>query len=162
LIDTVGTLAHPTRLESILELYCGIGTFGIFLAREASAVTGFDENAVAIEDANYNAAQQRLTNCRFTAKPVARVVRDLVNEKRTFDCVVMDPPREGVDRKTLESLVRLNPSRIVYISCDAATLARDLKMLTDGGFRPGRIQPIDLFPQTHHFETVVELIKKSV
>ncbi|MBI3811932.1 MAG: 23S rRNA (uracil(1939)-C(5))-methyltransferase RlmD [Nitrospirae bacterium] len=160
LIDTVRTFARPTSLESVLELHCGIGTFGIFLARKASALTGFDENEVAIGDANHNAIQQGLTNCRFTAKPVARAVRDLVNEKKTFDCIVMDPPREGVHRKTLESLVRLNPSRIVYVSCDPATLARDLKILTDGGFRPGRLQPIDLFPQTYHLETVVELIKK--
>lgn len=159
LIDTVRTFAHPTPLESVLELHCGIGTFGIFLAREASALTGFDENEVAIGDANYNAKQQGLTNCRFTAKPVVRAVRDLANEKKMFNCVVMDPPREGVDRKTLEALVRLNPSRIVYVSCDPATLARDLKILTDNGFRTGRIQPIDLFPQTYHLETVAELIK---
>ncbi|MEK6683836.1 MAG: 23S rRNA (uracil(1939)-C(5))-methyltransferase RlmD [Nitrospirota bacterium] len=159
LIDTVRMLAQPTGLESVLELYCGIGTFGIFLAREASALTGFDENEVAVGDANYNALQQGLTNCRFTAKPVDRAVRDLVNEKKMFDCVVLDPPREGVDRRTLESLIRLNPSRIVYVSCDPATLARDLKILTDSGFHPGRIQPIDLFPQTYHLETVAELIK---
>lgn len=159
LIDTVRTFAQPTSLESVLELYCGIGTFGIFMAREASALTGFDENEVAIGDASYNAIQQGLTNCRFTAKPVARAVRDMVNEKKTFDCVVMDPPREGLDRKTLESLIRLNPSRIVYVSCDPATLARDLKILADSGFRPGRLQPIDLFPQTYHLETVAELIK---
>jgi 23S rRNA (uracil1939-C5)-methyltransferase len=120
---------------------------------------GFDENAVAVEDANYNARQQGLTNCRFVAKPVEQAVKDMVSEKATFDCVVLDPPREGVDRKTLESLIRLQPSRIVYVSCDPATLARDLKILTDGGYRPGRIQPIDLFPQTFHLETVAEMVR---
>jgi 23S rRNA (uracil1939-C5)-methyltransferase len=159
LIDTVRTFVQPTRIESILELYCGIGTFGIFLAREASALTAFDENEVAVEDANHNAIQQGLTNCRFTAKPVEQAVRDLVNEKKMFDCVIMDPPREGVNRKTLALLIRLNPSRIVYVSCDPATLARDLKILTDSGYRPGRIQPVDLFPQTYHLEAVAELIK---
>jgi 23S rRNA (uracil1939-C5)-methyltransferase len=159
LIDTVRTLAQPIGLKSVLELYCGIGTFGIFLAREAAAVTGFDENEIAVADANYNAMQPGLTTGRFTAKPVARAVRDLVNEKRTFDCVVLDPPREGPDRKTLVSLIQLKPSKIIYISCDPATLSRDIKVLTEAGYRPGRIQPIDLFPQTYHLETVAELIK---
>jgi 23S rRNA (uracil1939-C5)-methyltransferase len=159
LIDAVRTLAQPIGLKSVLELYCGIGTFGIFLAREAASVTGFDENEVAIGDANYNSLQPGLTAGRFTAKPVARAVKDLVNEKKTFDCVVLDPPREGVDRKTLMSLIQLKPSKIIYISCDPATLSRDIKVLTEGGYRPGRIQPIDLFPQTYHLETVAELIK---
>ena len=161
LIETVQTFASLNGKESILELHCGIGTFGIFLAREAASLVGFDENEVAVQDANFNARQQGLTNCTFAAKPVEHAVSDLAEEKKTFDCVVLDPPREGVDRRTLESLIRLNPSRIVYVSCNPATLARDLKILIDGGFRPGRIQPIDLFPQTYHLETVAEMIRTS-
>ena len=161
LIETVQTFAAPSGKESVLELHCGIGTFGIFLAREAASLAGFDENEVAVQDANYNARQQGLTNCTFTAKPVERAVRELVEEKKMFDCVVLDPPREGVDRRTMESLIRLNPSRIVYVSCNPATLARDLKILNDGGFRPGRLQPIDLFPQTFHLETVAEMVRVS-
>jgi 23S rRNA (uracil1939-C5)-methyltransferase len=159
LIDTVRIFAALSGNESVLELYCGIGTFGIFLAREAASLAGFDENEIAVQDANYNARQQGLTNCTFTAEPVERALSDLADENKTFDCVVLDPPREGVDRKTMESLIRLNPSRIVYVSCNPATLARDLKILIDGGFRPGRIQPIDLFPQTFHLETVAEVIR---
>ncbi len=159
LIDTVRTFASLSGKESVLELYCGIGNFGLFLGQKASTLIGFDENKVAVEDANYNARQQGLTNSLFTAKPVDQAVRDMVSEKKTFDCVVLDPPREGVDRKTMELLIRLKPSKIVYVSCDPATLSRDLKILTDGGYRPARIQPIDLFPQTYHLETVAELIK---
>jgi len=159
LIETVRTFAALSGKESVLELHCGIGTFGIFLAREAAGLLGFDENEIAVQDANYNARQQGLTNCSFTARPVEHAVSELGDEKKTFDCVVLDPPREGVDRRTMESLIRLDPSRIVYVSCNPATLARDLKILIDGGFRPGRIQPIDLFPQTYHLETVAEMIK---
>ena len=159
LIDTVLTFASLSGRESVLELYCGIGTFGIFLAREAAALAGFDENEVAVEDANYNARQSGLTNARFEAKPVELAVSELADRKKTFDCVVLDPPREGVNRRTLESLLQMKPSRIVYVSCDPATLSRDLKILIDGGYRPGRLQPIDLFPQTYHLETVAELVK---
>ncbi|MBI3610573.1 MAG: 23S rRNA (uracil(1939)-C(5))-methyltransferase RlmD [Nitrospirae bacterium] len=159
LIDTVRTFARLTGRESVLELYCGIGTFGLFLAREATRLIGFDENGIAVEDANYNARQQGLANGLFTAKPVEQAVAGLVAEKRTFDCVVMDPPRKGMDRKTLRSLTELAPSRIVYVSCNPATLARDLKILTGSGYRLGRLQPIDLFPQTYHLETVAELIR---
>jgi 23S rRNA (uracil1939-C5)-methyltransferase len=159
LIETVETFAALTGRESVLELYCGIGTFGIFLAREASALAGFDENVIAVEDANYNARQQGLPNALFIAKPIEQAVLDLIGEGKMFERIILDPPREGVGRETLESLTRLNPSRIVYVSCDPATLARDLKILTDGGYRPGRIQPIDLFPQTAHLETVAELIR---
>jgi len=156
LIETVRTFASLTGKDSVLELYSGIGTFGIFLAQEA-ALTGFDENMIAVEDANYNARQQGLTNCRFKAEPVEQAVEYLVEQGRQFDRIIMDPPREGMNRNTLERLPRLHPSRIVYVSCDTATLARDLKILTDLGFRLGRVQPIDLFPQTFHLETVAEL-----
>jgi 23S rRNA (uracil1939-C5)-methyltransferase len=159
LIETVRTFAELTGNESVLELHCGIGTFGIFLAREAAELIGFDENDVAVQDANYNARRLGLTIGRFEAKPVERAVRTLIEEGKKFDRVILDPPREGMDRKTLESLIRLQPSRIVYVSCDPATLARDLKILTDDGFRPGRIQPVDLFPQTYHLETVAEMIR---
>jgi 23S rRNA (uracil1939-C5)-methyltransferase len=159
LIETVRTFAALTGKESVLELHCGIGTFGIFMAREAAGLLGFDENEIAVQDANYNARQRGLTNCSFTAKPVERAVSDLADEKKTFGCVVLDPPREGVDRRTMEALIRLHPARIVYVSCNPATLARDLKILIDAGFHPGRIQPIDLFPQTFHLETVAEMIR---
>jgi 23S rRNA (uracil1939-C5)-methyltransferase len=159
LIDTVLAFSSLTGNESVLELFCGIGTFGIFLARAGSALMGFDENLIAVEDANYNARQQELANALFTAKPVEQAVTDLVEEEKTFDCVVLDPPREGMNRNTLKWLVRLKAFRIVYVSCDTATLSRDIKILADAGYRAGRIQPIDLFPQTYHLETVAELIK---
>ncbi len=159
LIETVRTLARPTGHESVLELYCGIGTFGVFMGREASSLIGFDENETAVGDANHNADRAGLTKVRFTAMPVAKAIRNLVNEKKMFNCIVLDPPREGLGQKTIASLILLKPSRIVYVSCDPATLSRDLKIFTEGGYRPGRIQPIDLFPQTYHLETVAELIR---
>lgn len=157
LIETVLAFAGLTGRESVIELYCGIGTFGIFLAREAAALEGYDENTVAVEDAAHNAKRLGLTHCRFTAQAVRRAVSEQAVKKTHFDCVILDPPREGVDRKILETLIRLKPARIVYVSCNPATLARDLKILIQTGFRLGRIQPIDLFPQTYHLETVAEL-----
>lgn len=159
LIGTVLAFSSLTGNESVLELFCGIGTFGIFLARAGASLIGYDENLIAVEDANYNARQIGLSNAMFTAKPVEQAVTDFVEQAKTFDCVVLDPPREGMDRNTLHSLVRLKSPRIVYVSCDPATLSRDIKILSDGGYRAGRIQPIDIFPQTCHLETVAELIK---
>ncbi len=160
LIQTVLSFAGLTGTESVLELYCGIGTFGIFLARQASGLAGFDENGAAIEDARHNARQNGLKNCRFSEKPVDEGLFELEGEKQRFDCAVLDPPREGMNRRALESLVRIGPKRIVYVSCNPSTLARDLKILTAAGYLLGRIQPIDFFPQTVHLETVVQLTKE--
>jgi 23S rRNA (uracil1939-C5)-methyltransferase len=157
LIETVKTFAALSGRESLLELYCGIGNFGLFLAEKASGVMGIDENEIAIKDAIHNAQQHGVANCRFVAKPVEEAVAGLVKGKRHFDCIIVDPPREGIARAVVQSLIDLKPSRLIYISCAPATLARDLKHLIAGGYRPERIQPIDLFPQTFHLETVTEL-----
>jgi 23S rRNA (uracil1939-C5)-methyltransferase len=158
LIDTVVGFAGLTGSESVLELYSGIGTFGLFLGEGAKALTGYDEDPLAVKDAVYNAGQKGMTHARFLRKPAIEAVRDLVDEKRSFDCVVLDPPREGVDRAVLKAIRKLNPSRIVYVSCHPASLARDLRIMIDAGYRAGRLQPIDLFPQTHHLEVVAEIL----
>jgi 23S rRNA (uracil1939-C5)-methyltransferase len=158
MIETVRSFAALTGRESVLELFCGIGNFGLFLAEHAATLMGYDENPSAIADAKYNAAQQGRTNCRFVAGPVGKVLDGLVKGKRRFDLALLDPPREGVQRAPLEALIKLAPARMLYVSCVSATLARDLRRLIDGGYRVGRIQPVDLFPQTAYLETVTELV----
>lgn len=158
LIDTVCSFAGLSGRESVLEVYCGIGTFGLFLAQRAAALTGIDENPFAIKDAKYNAKQMGLTNCRWIAQPVRQALSDLIARKEHFDCVVLDPPRDGVDQKVLEGLCSLRPSRIILVSCNPATLSRDLRFLMQNGFRPETIQPVDLFPQTFHLEAVASVV----
>lgn len=161
LIDAVVRFADLSGSESVLELYSGIGTFGLFLADAAKELTGYDEDPFAVKDAVYNAGQKGLTHVRFFRKSVIEAARDLVKARRSFDCILLDPPREGVDRGVLKLLRKLNPSRIVYVSCHPASLARDLRILIDAGFNVGRLQPVDLFPQTYHFEVVAEILRPS-
>ena len=158
MINTVLTVAALTGREAVLELFCGIGNFGLFLADRAATLSGYDENPSAIADARYNAKQQGKANCRFEAGPVGEVLAGLIKSGRQFDLALLDPPREGVQHAALKTLIKLQPRRIIYVSCVPSTLARDLRRLSDGGYRVGRIQPLDLFPQTPYLETVTELI----
>ncbi|HXZ25867.1 MAG TPA: 23S rRNA (uracil(1939)-C(5))-methyltransferase RlmD [Nitrospiria bacterium] len=158
LIDTVTAFASLTGRESVLELYCGIGNFGLFLAPDAKSLYGIDENKSAISDARENASTQGIANVRFTARPVEETVEELAQGAQRWNLIVADPPREGLGRRVTDALVTLKPTRMIYISCVPATLARDLTHLSAGGYRVARIQPVDLFPQTPYLETVTELI----
>jgi len=158
LIDTVTAFASLTGRESVLELYCGIGNFGLFLASAAKNLQGYDENKTAIGDARENALMQGITNSRFTARPVEEAVVGLARGSQRWELLVADPPRDGMGRRVIEAVIALKPPKIVYISCVPATLARDLKQLATGGYKVERIQPVDLFPQTPYLETVTELV----
>ena len=162
LIDTVTLFASLTGRESVLELYCGIGNFGLFLAPAAKSLYGIDENKSAISDARENASTQGIANVRFTARPVEETVEELAQGTQRWDLIVADPPRDGLGRRVVDALMTLKPSRMIYISCVPATLARDLKQLSAGGgaggYRVARILPVDLFPQTPYLESVTELI----
>jgi 23S rRNA (uracil1939-C5)-methyltransferase len=159
LMETVRTFAGLTGKEKVLELYCGIGNLGLILGREAKSVLGYDVNRFAIADATHNAKTMRLSRCRFTSRPVHLAVNDINSRKETYDVVIVDPPREGIDRETLKGLARLRSPKIVLVSCNPSTLARDLRSLSENGYQVQRIQPIDLFPQTYHLEAVVELTR---
>lgn len=161
LIDTVTAFASLTGRESVLELYCGSGNFGLFLASSAKSLQGYDENKTAIGDARDSALKQGITNSRFTARPVEEAVEALARGSERWELLVADPPRDGMGRRVIEAVMALKPPKIVYISCVPATLARDLKQLSiggGGGYRVERIQPVDLFPQTPYLETVTELV----
>jgi 23S rRNA (uracil1939-C5)-methyltransferase len=141
---------------ALLDLYCGAGVFTLPLAAHAEHITGIEEHRAAIADAEANAADNGIRNARFIAGHVERALADM---DESIAAAVLDPPRRGCHPKALEALVRLAPSRIVYVSCHPGTLARDLKQLVAGGYRVVSVQPVDLFPQTAHIESVTLLVR---
>lgn len=146
-----------TGKETVLDLYCGVGTISMFLAQQAKEVIGIEIVPEAIEDAKRNASANQLENVSFVCSDAATYARQLSQEGLKPDVVVLDPPRKGCDHETLESIISMNPLRIVYVSCDPATLARDLRFLDDQGYEVKVIQPVDMFSYSHHIESVVRL-----
>jgi 23S rRNA (uracil1939-C5)-methyltransferase len=158
LIRTVLDLAKVAKDETVLDLYCGMGNFSIPLGMLCKQVTGIEGQGSAIRSAKRNAQINGVTNTGFYKSPVHRECSKLTSEGIQFDCVIIDPPRQGAPDLGKE-LAALATKRIVYISCDPATLSRDLSGLVSRGFTISVIQPVDMFPQTHHIETVVLLEK---
>jgi len=153
--------AGLTGNENVWDLYCGIGTISLFLAKQARKVYGVEIVPQAIEDARENAALNGLGNAEFFVGKAEEVLPHwyAAHPEEKIDVVVVDPPRKGCDEVCLDTIVRMAPERLVYVSCDSATLARDLKILCGRGFRVERVQPVDMFPETVHVETVVLLSK---
>lgn len=155
--------ARLTPKTTVLDAYCGTGTIGLVAAKSgAEAVAGVESNRTAVRDAIRNAKRNGLKNTRFFAADAGRFLVQLAQNKeiKTPDVIFMDPPRTGSDKNFLSALVKLSPRRIVYISCNPETLARDLFELRKGGYYPDMIQPVDMFPYTAHIECVVSLSKK--
>ena len=153
--------AALTGEETVLDAYCGAGTISLVLARQAKRVIGVELNARAIEDAKKNAARNGLSDkTHFIAGDAAQEALKLFSEGLRPEVMVVDPPRKGVEAKLLEAMVRCRPDRIVYVSCNPSTLARDLKLLTQSGeYRVEYVQPVDMFSQTEHVENVARLIR---
>ena len=142
----------------MLDLYCGMGNFSIPLAGRAHTVLGIEGKGAAIRSAQKNSEAAGLDNTEFSKSPIHPACEKLLAAGRTFDFVLIDPPRQGAPGLA-DRLSGLCRSRLVYISCDPATLVRDLADLCRQGFTVSRIRPVDMFPQTHHIETVVLLEK---
>lgn len=157
LVDAVLSAAQLQGEERVLDLYCGMGNFSLPLARRAREVVGVEDYAPSITQAKINAAQNGLKNINFYARPACGALR-AYSQKSPFDLVVLDPPREGAKDLCAE-LIALAPPRIVYISCDPATQARDLKTLLQNGYHCVSAQPFDFFPQTHHIESLAILAR---
>lgn len=138
-----------------LDLYCGVGLFSLPLARRFARVTGVEGNEQSVKFARHNAKNAGLDNLRFFDKSVADFLSD--REIGETDLIVLDPPRSGTEKGVVEEIIKLRPAEVSYVSCDPAILARDLRSLLDGGFQVASIIALDLFPQTHHVETVVRL-----
>ena len=151
--------AQLTGKETVLDLYCGVGTISMFLAQRAKHVTGIEIVPQAIRDARKNAALNGIANIEFVCSDAADYAKKLCEQGAHPDVIVVDPPRKGCDAQTIDSMVMMQPKRIVYVSCDPGTLARDLKLLEEKGYRTEIVQPLDMFPFTHHVESVVLLTK---
>ena len=163
LYDTALTFAGLTGRETVWDLYCGIGTISLFLAKAAKQVFGIEIVPEAIENAKKNAAANAIANAEFYVGAAEEVFPKLVSESERYraDVIVVDPPRKGCEKSLLETMLAMAPSRIVYVSCDPATLARDLRILADGGYRLERVQPVDQFPGSVHVESCVLLQRMS-
>lgn len=145
--------------EQMLDAYCGVGTIALFLARRAGRVLGIEEVAEAVRDAGANARLNMVTNVDFTRGDAAEVIKDLAGEGFRPHGVVLDPPRRGCDPGVLQAVAGMQPERVVYVSCDPGTLSRDLARLEQLGYRTVEVQPVDMFPHTHHVEIVVSIEK---
>lgn len=159
--DKVAELAGLTGSEHVLDLYCGAGSIALYLAGRAGFVTGVEIVPEAIGDANYNKALNGISNVEFILGRAEDHIEELMTQGKIPDLVIVDPPRKGCDESLLAAIGASAIQRMIYVSCDPATLARDVKFLAAHGFEPRVIQPYDNFPQTHHIETVVQLIRKE-
>ena len=155
--------AGLTGTESVWDLYCGIGTISLFLAQKAGKVYGVEIVPQAIEDAKRNAALNGITNAQFFVGKAEEVLPEFYakGDMSHPDVIVVDPPRKGCDSACLETMLKMQPERIVYVSCDSATLARDLRILCDGGYELKRVRPVDQFGHTVHVECVTLLQRKN-
>lgn len=171
LYGTALEYAGLTGKETVWDLYCGIGTISLFLAQKAKQVYGVEIVPPAIEDAKNNAKINDIENVEFFVGKAEVVLPEFyekgihkgeTNEAMLHpDVIVVDPPRKGCDEKCLETIVKMKPERVVYVSCDSATLARDLKYLCEQGYEVKKVQPVDMFPHTGHVETVILLSRKT-
>ncbi len=148
--------------ETVWDLYCGIGTISLFLAQKARKVYGVEIVPQAIEDAKVNAELNGMEHAEFFVGKAEEVLPRLYETEKVYaDVIVVDPPRKGCDESLLDTMVQMAPKRIVYVSCDSATLARDLKILCSRGYQLEHVQPVDQFPHTVHVETVCLLSRKA-
>lgn len=149
LIEVVGQFLDPQGQETLLDLYCGVGTFALSFADRVGRVMGIESYGPAVADARANAREGEPVE--FIAGRAEEVLAQL---DLPLDAVIVDPPRAGCGSEVLRELIRLAPTRLIYVSCDPATLARDARRLAEAGYRLEVVQPVDMFPQTYHIESV--------
>ena len=159
--------AGLTGKETVWDLYCGIGTISLFLAKRAAKVFGVEIISDAIKDAKENASNNGITNAEFFVGKAEEVLPEFYEKEKeacraaTADVIVVDPPRKGCDAMCLETILKMQPKRVVYVSCDSATLARDLKILCEGGYELKKVRAVDQFAHTGHVEVATCLEKKK-
>ncbi|MCG0275846.1 MAG: 23S rRNA (uracil(1939)-C(5))-methyltransferase RlmD [Thermosediminibacteraceae bacterium] len=163
LYNKVMEFANLTGEETVIDAYCGIGTITLFLAKKARFIYGIEIVPEAVKDARNNAILNGIKNVEFIEGAAEKVMPRFFEQGIRADVIVVDPPRRGCDEELLEAVVKMNPRRIVYVSCNPATLARDLRYLEDRGYRTEFVQPVDMFPFTHHVECValIQKVKSS-
>ncbi len=152
--------ANLSGKERVIDAYCGVGTIGIIASKQARQVLSVESNKDAAENAKQNAALNGCENVRVVCADAGAFMAEMAAEGETADVVFTDPPRMGCSREFLASLIKLSPKKIVYISCNPETQARDLAFLTKNGYRAENARPVDLFPYTRHVECIVSLIRE--
>ncbi|EDT25013.1 23S rRNA (uracil(1939)-C(5))-methyltransferase RlmD [Clostridium perfringens] len=152
--------ANLTGNEEVFDAYCGTGTITLFLSQKAKKVYGVEIIPQAIDNAWINAKENKVENVEFFVGESEVVIPDLINKGVKADVVVVDPPRKGCDKKLLDAITNIDAKKIVYVSCDPSTLGRDLKVLEDNGYKTLEVQPVDMFPNTSHIETVALICRK--
>ena len=145
--------------EIVIDAYCGTGTISLFFAKKAHRVYGTEIVPSAIADAKKNARENNIRNVEFFVGDAVKIIPQFANSIHFPDVIVTDPPRAGCDRKVLETFAAMETDKIIYVSCNPATLARDLKILDELGYRTKKIQPVDMFPFTSHIESVAQIVK---
>jgi 23S rRNA (uracil1939-C5)-methyltransferase len=158
MLSVIRQLGAFKSTEQLLDLYCGNGNFSIPLAGEVFSVVGIEGNAESIRAADFNRELNNVANIQFFCDDVASGVLRLVDEGRKYDTVLLDPPRAGAG-EAIAGIVRLQPNKIIYISCDPSTLARDCGLLSGSGYNVVKSVPVDMFPQTYHIESVTLLCR---
>ncbi|WP_227938777.1 23S rRNA (uracil(1939)-C(5))-methyltransferase RlmD [Alkalihalobacillus deserti] len=161
LYDQALKYAELTGQETVIDAYCGIGTISLFLAQKAKHVYGVEIVPDAIADAKRNAKLNGFTNVDFAVGEAEKVMPWWYAQGIRADVVVVDPPRKGCDQELLETILSMKPERVVYVSCNPATLARDLKILEAGGYKTKEVQPVDMFPHSTHVECVSQIVLKE-
>lgn len=155
LYNKAAEFAALTGTERVIDAYCGTGTIGLIMAKNAGEVIGVELNKDAVKDAKFNASANNVKNIQFFAGDAGKFMVDMAEAGEKADVVITDPPRAGCSLEFMKSLLKLSPKRVVYVSCNPETLARDLGFLTRKGYRAVKIQPVDMFPFTEHVECVV-------
>ena len=153
-------LSEITSKSSVFDAYCGIGTISLIAAKTAKNVTGVEIVKEAIIDAKKNAKLNNINNVKFLVGDAGKVLHDLIADGKHFDCIFVDPPRKGLSEDFINSLLEIKPKKIIYVSCDPNTLARDIHLLSNL-YNYDKAQPIDMFPMTFHVESIVSLIYKG-
>lgn len=160
LFDIVTDYAELEGSEEVLDLYSGTGAISFFLAQKGKRVTGIESVKDSVENAFRNAELNSVKNCRFLLGEAKDVLLSLVQESFSPQVIVVDPPRGGMHKKVISSMLEIKPKRIIYVSCNPTTLARDLQVLAEKDYILEKVQPVDMFPQTYHIEAVAKLRRK--
>ncbi len=161
LYQTAIDFANLTKDDIVFDAYCGIGTIGLIASKKVKEVVGVEIVKEAIFDAKKNAKLNQIENTTFICNDASDAIERFAQSKKVFDCVFVDPPRKGLDEKFVNSLLETKPKKIIYVSCEPETLARDLVLLSKS-YEIKKVQPVDMFPMTHHVETIVGLFLKDI
>ena len=161
LYETAVEFAQLTGKEKVFDAYCGIGTIGMTAASKAIAVLGVERNPNAVSNAKANARLNHIANMQFVCADATEYMEKLAGRHEKCDVLFLDPPREGTTPSFIRAAAKMKPSRIVYISCNPVTLARDLGQFEKAGYKAAKARPVDMFPQTEHCESVVKLLRRD-